>query len=361
MENTFNKSYVERLVKHGEKIGVEEYHPSEDGFFPDYIDGPKQDIWMNEINIMNERYLKKHPVYNCIKKTFQTYKKDYSSHELMMGYLKALVADDEFWEEISKQESKTTMQNRKSIEQLLREDIEQCESFLNNPNNIEEGKKLYTEITSRYDSLIKGFGDGLYQYYSETKFYDPDLSKDSLLHNLKVLHGRMITYEATNYSVSTNTSLNNFDASNRKVFIVHGHDNEAKQELARTLEKGGFEAIILHEQPDSGKTIIEKIERFSDVNYAVVLYTECDKGRDKNTPVEQEQNRARQNVVFEHGYLIGKLGRDRVTALVKGEVETPGDISGVVYTKMDSAGAWKMQLGKNMKDVGISVDMNKFI
>ena len=148
---------------------------------------------------------------------------------------------------------------------------------------------------------------------------------------------------------------------NNKVFIVHGHDNEAKQEVARTLEHGDFNAIILHEQPDSGRTIIEKIERFADVCYAVVLYTECDLGRDKNDSVDLEQYRARQNVVFEHGFLIGKLGRNRVTALVKGNVETPGDIDGVVYTEMDKAGAWKMQLAKNMQDVGLDIDMNTFL
>lgn len=68
----------------------------------------------------------------------------------------------------------------------------------------------------------------------------------------------------------------------------------------------------------------------------------------------------RQNVVFEHGYLIGKLGRDHVCALVKGDVETPGDISGVIYTSMDSAEGWKIQLANNMMDVGLSVDMNTF-
>ena len=148
---------------------------------------------------------------------------------------------------------------------------------------------------------------------------------------------------------------------NNKVFIVHGHDNEAKLETARTLSNGGFEPVILHEQPDSGRTIIEKIERFADVCYAVVLYTECDLGRDKNDSVDDERFRARQNVVFEHGYLIGKLGRDRVTALVKGNVETPSDISGVVYTEMDKAGAWKMQLARNMQDVGLDIDMNTFL
>lgn len=158
-----------------------------------------------------------------------------------------------------------------------------------------------------------------------------------------------------------NKMTSNQTADNKqRVFIVHGHDNAAKQEMARTLENAGFEAIILHEQADTGLTIIEKIERYTDVNYAVVLYTECDLGRSKREPVENERSRARQNVVFEHGYLIGKLGRDHVSALVKGNVETPGDISGVVYTKMDEDGAWKMALARNMKAVGLDVDMNRF-
>ncbi len=118
-------------------------------------------------------------------------------------------------------------------------------------------------------------------------------------------------------------------------------------------------AVILHEQPDVGYTIIEKIERYTDVSFAVVLYTECDLGRDKNESPNTEKFRARQNVVFEHGYLLGKLGRSHVCALVKGNVETPGDISGVVYSQMDAGGAWKMQLGKNMKAAGLDVDLNK--
>ncbi len=149
--------------------------------------------------------------------------------------------------------------------------------------------------------------------------------------------------------------------NSNRVFIVHGHDDAAKQEMARTLEKAGFEAIILHEQASAGMTIIEKIESYTDVSYAVVLYTACDLGRDKNAEQSEERFRARQNVVFEHGYLIGKLGRNRVSAIVKGDVETPGDISGIVYTEMDSKGAWKYELAKNMQAVGIDVDLNRFL
>lgn len=146
--------------------------------------------------------------------------------------------------------------------------------------------------------------------------------------------------------------------NSNKVFIVHGHDDAAKYELARTLEKGGFEAIILHEQASAGQTIIEKIESNTDVAFAVVLYTECDLGRDKNCKPEEEQFRARQNVVFEHGYLMAKLTRRNVMALVKGNVETPGDISGIVYTDMDPAGGWKTDLLKNMLAAGLSPKPN---
>lgn len=142
-----------------------------------------------------------------------------------------------------------------------------------------------------------------------------------------------------------------------KVFIVHGHDNEAKYTTARFVERLGLEAIILHEQASKGKTIIEKIEEHSNVGFAIVLYTSCDVGKSKD---EQElKSRARQNVVFEHGYLIGKIGRENVCALVKGQIEKPNDISGVVYIDMDIHGAWTIALAREMKSVGYQIDMNK--
>lgn len=147
-----------------------------------------------------------------------------------------------------------------------------------------------------------------------------------------------------------------------KVFIVHGHNDEAKITVARTIQQLGLEAIILHEQPDQGNTIIEKLESFTtDVVYTIVLYTECDIGR----PAEKEDSankfRARQNVVFEHGLFVGCLGRKNVCALVNGDVEKPGDLDGILYVQMDVAGAWKMQLCSNMKAAGLDIDVNKLI
>ena len=138
-----------------------------------------------------------------------------------------------------------------------------------------------------------------------------------------------------------------------QVFIVHGHDDLAKLEMADFIEGLGLEPIILHMQASSGRTIIEKIEHYSNVGFGIVLYTPCDVG--SKVGALNGSYRARQNVVFEHGYLIGKLGRPRVAAVVKDTVETPNDISGVVYVALDVQGHWKEVLKKEMRSVGYQV------
>lgn len=150
------------------------------------------------------------------------------------------------------------------------------------------------------------------------------------------------------------------DSQPKRVFIVHGHEESAQNKAARFVEKMGFEAIILHEKASSGRTIIEKIEHYSDVGFAIVLYTPDDVGNVK-AEAENLNVRARQNVVFEHGYLIGKLGRENVSALVDGKLELPNDISGVVYIPLDEGAAWQLQLAKEMKQSGYDIDMNKLI
>lgn len=138
-----------------------------------------------------------------------------------------------------------------------------------------------------------------------------------------------------------------------QVFIVHGHDEIVKLEMADYISGLGLQPIILHLQPSSGRTIIEKIEHYSNVGFGVVLYTACDIGQKVGELTGKY--RARQNVVFEHGYLIGKLGRSRVSAVVKGDVETPNDISGVVYVNMDQTGDWKLELLTELRGAGYKV------
>ena len=142
----------------------------------------------------------------------------------------------------------------------------------------------------------------------------------------------------------------------RKVFIVHGHDDGARETVARFLERIGLEAIILHEQANQGRTIIEKVVAHSDVGFAVVLLTPDDEGCVKGGTPEP---RARQNVLLELGYFIGRLGRDKVCALKRGAVEIPSDFAGVVWETMDSGGGWKQALARELEAAGHSIDWNK--
>ncbi|WP_175872665.1 nucleotide-binding protein [Burkholderia sp. BCC0397] len=142
----------------------------------------------------------------------------------------------------------------------------------------------------------------------------------------------------------------------RRVFVVHGHDGEPREAVARFLEKIGFEAIILHEQANQGRTIIEKIEANDDVSFAVVLLTPDDEGCVKGGELKP---RARQNVMLELGYFIGRLGRDKVCALKRGELEIPSDYLGVVWVAMDAGDDWKRSLGQELQAAGHDVDWNK--
>lgn len=146
-----------------------------------------------------------------------------------------------------------------------------------------------------------------------------------------------------------------------KVFVVHGRDEASKQATARLLTLLGLEPIIPDEQPNQGRTIIEKLQDYSRLSYyAVVLLTPDDVGalaseKDSLGP------RARQNVVFELGYFSGALGRKAVCALCTPEVERPSDIDGVLYIPLDMEGAWRFKLAKELKAFGFDIDFNRLL
>lgn len=145
--------------------------------------------------------------------------------------------------------------------------------------------------------------------------------------------------------------------SNR-VFVVHGHDDASRETVARFLERLNVEAIVLHEQPSEGRTVMEKLEHYANVDFAVVLLTPDDVGAAKADSAHL-QERARQNVVLELGYFVGRLGRKNVCALHKGPLELPSDYLGVVYVAFDSGGGWRMHLAKELKSCGFTIDMNR--
>lgn len=148
-------------------------------------------------------------------------------------------------------------------------------------------------------------------------------------------------------------------AEKTKVFIVHGHDEGTREALARFLEQQGLEAVILHEQVSRGMTIPEKLVKYGNVGFAIALLTPDDLGRAKAT--SEEKPRARQNVILELGYFVGRLGRDNVCALLKGDIEIPTDYLGTAYINWDNAGAWKMSLANELHAAGYEIDFNKLM
>lgn len=123
-----------------------------------------------------------------------------------------------------------------------------------------------------------------------------------------------------------------------EVFVVHGHDRELRERVARLLDRLDLTPVILEEQPDGGRTIIEKFEQNAlAVGYAVALLTPDDVGAAAREDLPPSANRARQNVILELGYFMGALGRSNVAALCSDEVERPSDIHGLLYTSTHHA------------------------
>ena len=122
----------------------------------------------------------------------------------------------------------------------------------------------------------------------------------------------------------------------QRVFIVHGHDLSLRDSLASFLRELGLKPIILQDEPDQGKTIIEKFEDMEEeyeISYAFILLSPDDVAAKKKklSIFGKLKSRPRQNVILEWGYFMKGLGRDKICIIRKGDMELPSDIDGVVY------------------------------
>jgi predicted nucleotide-binding protein len=271
--------------------------------------------------------------------TFLIVGKDYFKEELN----KRIVLGEELY---SRQ-----IQTTRQFEQA-KEDFDSWDDFnsellkqsFDKQNN--EYKEEYDNVNERFIYVSKSPAEELQEFIEDVK---------NKVNNLKQIVAKLSLIK----SEIKETALTSSENSNNKVFIVHGHNNEVKINVARTIEKLGLEAIILHEQANSGKTIIEKFEEHSDVSFAIVLLTDDDFG--KNKKQENLKNRARQNVILELGYFIGKLSRNKVCPLYMSGVELPSDLHGLLYIEIDQEESWKFKLAKELKASGFDINANKIL
>lgn len=250
-------------------------------------------------------------------------------------------------------------------------------------NTYEKLQRLYSEIDMLLDKNVTSFSDEfkiwhgkcnrlLVNYYGndsiEVKEFINIKFQCALIDNeqqrlwcrngLKTAKGMFESLLEDMEEESDNTvSTSSKELQTDKVFIVHGHDEVLKTKLSRLVEQQGIKPIILHEQDNLGKTIIEKIEHYGNsVGAAIVIFTPDDTGKSNNE--SEYKNRARQNVVFEAGYFLGYLGRDRIIPIVSdNSIELPGDLQGVVYT----GDMWQFKVISELKAMGFNVDMNKIV
>jgi predicted nucleotide-binding protein len=145
-----------------------------------------------------------------------------------------------------------------------------------------------------------------------------------------------------------------------EIFIIHGQDKSVMENVAEFITKLGLEPIILHDQSGQGRTIIEELEQHTRIGFALVILTP-DETCSLNEAGSEGKLHARQDVIFEFGYFLGRLGRQRVCALAGENVEVPSDYPGVLYIPLDTAEAWKIRILKVLKTAGYKVDANLVI
>lgn len=149
---------------------------------------------------------------------------------------------------------------------------------------------------------------------------------------------------------NSNEKLNNI-VENKKVFIIHGHDDVLKNEVKSFIYSIKLQPIILSEENNYGDTIIEKFERQSnEAMFAIALFTDDDQFN--------EEKRARQNVIFEYGYFIGKLGRRKTFYLKKGDITIPSDIQGIAHSSYDED--WRRELFGTLRTSGFDLNFEDY-
>lgn len=217
-------------------------------------------------------------------------------------------------------------------------------------HNTSEVIETYLNWYSAASILFDSCGLSLNDYYLN-KFKSVDNARNGygLYDNFKSIKS---PYDVLINRIESMRARNENCISKEKIFIVHGHDDEMKFKITNYVSvELNLHPVILNDCPNEGMTVIEKFEKYSeDISFAIILLSPDDVGG-KN--IDDLKGRARQNVIFEFGYFVAKLGRKNVCAVYRNEIEKPSDIDGVLYVPFDDN--WKYNLLRELKNAGLSI------
>lgn len=223
--------------------------------------------------------------------------------------------------------------------------------------NVHLLKRIFTteEISEEYSYWGGGIVGGHRSLSGQVQDRKKDISDK--IRRLKSVVSRLHLFDGP--SNETNGSVpipvRRESRQTNKIFLVHGRDERMRDAVARFLHAQSLSPVILSEKPNEGRTIIEKFEQEADVGFAVVCLSGDDLG--KLSTESDWKPRARQNVILELGYFVGRLERRRVCALLKGDLELPSDVVGVGFVQFDENEGWKLKLGRELKAAGYNVDL----
>lgn len=267
-------------------------------------------------------------------------------------------------------------------DQSIRKHINEGEKIRYEAENAHGPKlnELREQFTKWYEESFQILIESLFKPYSEiinhfdTSAIRPNIKSKTIIelidtrigtsHHLGSgligIQSRLKLYPSKPPPPETRTSQNKKTMTpvNKKVFIVHGQDESPKNTVSSFLKELKLEPIILHEKPNSGRTIIEKFEHeSSNVSFAIVLLTPDDIGGPRSCSKEDYELRARQNVILELGFFMGKLGRDRVCTIYWPDVILPSDYQGVTYIPYsNNSQDWKEELKREITNAGFKIE-----
>jgi predicted nucleotide-binding protein len=151
-----------------------------------------------------------------------------------------------------------------------------------------------------------------------------------------------------------------------QIFVVHGHDHAAREQLELILHKLGLEPFVLANTSGGGLTIIEALEarigHGGQHACGIVLLTPDDLGYAQVEGAEALRPRARQNVVLEMGMLMAAVGRRNTIILKKGNLEVPSDAGGLLYLNFQHhVKEVAARLADRLQDAGFDIDARRVI